>query len=137
MKSVSEASANTTAASTSPAGVLPSSATTSAGTSMMRSTVSRLGRLAGNTVSEIMDRRGGRERLLYPTLPRALRPTPPRRRRARPSAGSGTEQLDEQTHAWTKRPRGLRDRSRLHGHVGVLRRDRRGRSAAHDPEGAR
>src|ERR1700724_372057 len=48
MKSVSEASANTTAASTSPAGVLPSSATTSTGTSMMRSTVRTLGTLSGN-----------------------------------------------------------------------------------------
>src|ERR1700684_717356 len=47
MKSVSEASANTTAASTSPEGVLPSKATTKTGTSMMRSTVSTLGRFRG------------------------------------------------------------------------------------------
>src|SRR5207244_3146482 len=46
--------ANTTAASTSPAGVLPSRATTSAGTSIMRSTVSTLGRFAGNTQEKLM-----------------------------------------------------------------------------------
>src|ERR1700730_17886579 len=54
MKSVSEASANTTAASTSPAGVFPSRATTSAGTSIIRSTVSTFGRFRGNTTEDIM-----------------------------------------------------------------------------------
>ena len=52
-KSVSEASANTTAASTSPAGVFPSSATTTTGTSMIRSTVRTLGRFRGNTLQHV------------------------------------------------------------------------------------
>src|SRR5689334_21709815 len=54
MKSVSDASAKTIAASTSPAGVFPSSATTSTGTSMIRRTVSRLGRFRGNTRKDLI-----------------------------------------------------------------------------------
>ena len=48
MASVSEATAKTTAASRSPLGVWSSSATTSTGTSRIRSSVSTLGTLIGN-----------------------------------------------------------------------------------------
>src|SRR3954464_1675734 len=42
-----------------------------------------------------------------------------------------------QQKAWTGRPRGLGARPRLHGHVGVLRRQRRGRVDRHDRTRAR
>ncbi len=73
-KSVTDASTNTIAASTSPPGVLPSSATTSTGTSMMRATVSTLGRFTGNTVANIMSaRRPAAARLVYPGAARRAR----------------------------------------------------------------
>src|SRR5487761_2095047 len=53
MKSVRDANAKTTAARTSPAGVLPSSATTRTGTSIIRRTVRRLGRFTGNIAIDI------------------------------------------------------------------------------------
>src|ERR1700704_7010896 len=52
MKSVSDASAKTIAASTSPPFVLPSNAATSTGTSMILSTVRTLGRFKGNTPAQ-------------------------------------------------------------------------------------
>src|ERR1700759_1442487 len=62
MKSVSDASAKTTAESTSPAGVLPSSATTSTGTSMILSTVKTLGRFSGNTETHDICARQGQSK---------------------------------------------------------------------------
>ena len=52
MASVSEATANTIAASRSPPLVFSSSATTSTGTSRIRTTVRTLGTLSGTTAAE-------------------------------------------------------------------------------------
>src|SRR5947209_16885075 len=120
MKSVSEASAKTTAASTSPPGVLPSSATTSTGTSMIRTTVSALGRFTGNTGPHY-PRPGAPADGGIPGGAREPARSPAHAPASIPSIARGKERRHEETHPWTQRPRGLRDWPRLHGHVGLLR----------------
>src|SRR4051794_36875577 len=81
-RSVSEAMANTIAASRSPLGVSSSSATTSTGTSRMRTTVRTLGTLSGNNGSTVRPRGSGLQTPARAEQPRAPR-DPHRRERAR------------------------------------------------------
>src|SRR3954453_15501293 len=88
-RAVSDATAKTIAASRSPFGVSSSSATTSTGTSRMRTTVRTLGTLSGNNGSTVRPRGSGLQ-----TPARAEQPRAPRDHHRRERAGDAEREQD-------------------------------------------
>src|SRR5256885_13307103 len=88
---------------------------------MILRTVRKLGRLSANTSGQIRASAAVEARWYIPPA----------------AAHDRKGAADEDAQAWTEWPRGLRDRPRLHGHVGLLRPRRRGRGARHDYPRAR